>query len=68
MASEGSSGAVSEVHRLKQEIDRLNELQAKVLKSATYVGMTPDEATEYEVRRSRITQLVRELAMLTHAQ
>lgn len=53
------------VDRLKEEIDRLNQKQSRALKMATHVGMTPDEAQEYDARRSRITDLVRQLSMLT---
>ena len=32
-------------------MDKLTEEQAKALKLAIYVGMTPDEAQEYDNRR-----------------
>jgi 7-cyano-7-deazaguanine synthase in queuosine biosynthesis len=35
---------------------------------AVYVGMTPDEAKEYDDCRRRITQLIQELAALELAQ
>jgi hypothetical protein len=35
---------------------------------ATFLGMTPEEAKEYDNRRSRITRLVKQLAMLTKAE
>ena len=55
------------VHRLKQEIDRLKEVQSDALKSATYLGMTFDQARAYDERRNRITRLVQELSALTMA-
>ena len=55
---------VTAVHRIKQEIDRLTERQAHALKQATYVGMTPEEAKEYDQRRSEITKLLRQLEVL----
>jgi hypothetical protein len=49
---------------LKSEIDRLFELQRQALDRATYLGMTPQEATEMEARRKEITSLVNQLAQL----
>ena len=63
-----SSDTVSAVHELKQEIDRLTEEQAEALKSATYLGMTAEEAQEYDERRKNITRLIQQLAMLEKAQ
>jgi hypothetical protein len=54
------------VSRLRDEIKRLTHQQSESLK-ATSLGMTLDEAREYDERRSRITELVRELAELTSA-
>jgi hypothetical protein len=56
------------VQQLKREIDRLTQVQADALKSATFIGMTPDEAKEYDERRQKITELVKELALLEKAQ
>jgi len=53
---------------LKQEIDLLTEEQAEALKSATYLGMTAEEAQEYDERRKNITRLVQQLALLEKAQ
>ena len=62
------SNTVEAVHRVKQEIDKLTEEQVEALKQATFVGMTPDEAKEYDERRKRITVLVQQLATLEKAQ
>jgi hypothetical protein len=59
---------VAAVHRVKQQIDMLPQEQAKALKSATSIGMTPDEAKEYDERRTRITKLIHELELLEKAQ
>jgi hypothetical protein len=56
------------VQQLKREIDRLTQVQADALKSATFIGMTPDEAKEYDERRQKIRELVKELALLEKAQ
>lgn len=63
MASEKTDGA-GLIHRLRQEIETLNAEQGAALKRATFLGMTPEEATIYDNRRSRITRLVRRLAEL----
>ena len=64
MASSGSSETVAVAHRIKQEIDRLTDEQAKALRSATLTGMTPDQAREYDGRRKAITGLIRDLEVL----
>ena len=56
---------VSEMQRLKLEIDRLTALQVDALQHAIYVGMTFDEGEEYDQRRSEITRLTKELGALT---
>ena len=68
MMPSDSSDTVSAVHQLKQEIDRLTEEQTEALKSATYVGITAEEAQEYDERRKNITRLVKQLALLEKAQ
>lgn len=52
------------VHRVKGEIDRLTEQQSDALKRAIYLGMTTDEAKEYDERQRQITELVQELTLL----
>jgi hypothetical protein len=52
------------IHRLKEEIDRLTEQQTEALKTATYLGMTTDEAKEYEERKQTILKYVQDLKML----
>jgi len=42
----------------------LTEEQSKALKSATYLGMTPDQAKQYDARRKEITQLMQEFLRL----
>ena len=52
------------IHRLKEEIDKLTEQQTEALKMATYLGMTAEEAAEYDERRDRILQYVQDLKTL----
>ena len=61
------SDRMDAVRRLRQEIHRFTEEQANALKSATYLGMTPDEAKACEERRSRIIKLIHELEVLDKA-
>lgn len=68
MPVDDSSSTVRLVHRIKQEIDLLTEQQMEALKRATYLGMTTDEAKDYDARRKRIVELVQELSLLERAQ
>ena len=63
-----SSHTVEAIHRLKQEIDKLTEQQASSLQMAMHVGMTPDEAQEYDQRRKQILRYVHDLAVLEESQ
>ncbi len=60
----GPSETLQTIHRLKEEIDNLSAQQDEALKTATFLGMTTDEAKEYEQRRNLILQLVTDLEML----
>ena len=57
-----------EIQHLKQQIDTLNEAQAKALKQAAYVGMTRAEAKVCDERREEIKRLVAELSRLCEEQ
>jgi len=63
-----STNTLELIHTIKCEIDRLSEKQAEALKTATYLGMTPDEAKEYDERRERIAELVQQLQLLNESQ
>jgi hypothetical protein len=52
------------VRRLKAEIGRLTKKQADVLRVATQIGMTPDEAKQYDSRQTELVKLVDELRRL----
>jgi len=52
------------IERLTSEISRLSQQQTETLGMAALVGMTEDEAREFEQRRRTIGELVGELAML----
>lgn len=62
MADTGES-----VKRLKVEIDTLADEQAEALRSATYIGITPQQDKDYDDRRSRILSLMREVERLEKA-
>lgn len=56
-----TSDSVGAVQRLKQEIEKLTQEQREALKTATFVGMTPQQAQHYDARRQRITALFEQL-------
>jgi len=58
------SDTVSALQRLKQKIQVLTEEQSKALKSATYLGITPDQAKQEDERRKEITELMQEFLRL----
>jgi hypothetical protein len=68
MLDQGPVTTKTTIENLKAEIDLLTSQQTDALKMATFLGMTPEEAKDYDDRRSRITQLVKQLAMLTKAE
>lgn len=53
--------AAAKIPHMKADIDRLFTEQAKALKSATYLGMTPEEAKQCDERRKKITHLMKKL-------
>lgn len=59
-----TSQTTEAIHRLKEEIDKLTEQQTEALKMATYLGMTAEEAAEYDERRDRTLQYVQDLKTL----
>ena len=67
MHSTNPSDHESQVHRLKKEIDSLTKKQSEAIQSATYLGMTADEAKEYDSRRDQILKLVEQMRQLEKA-
>jgi len=55
------------VERMREELDTLTEKQLDFLRTATYLGMRPEDAKEYDERRSRIAQLMQAMAALETA-
>jgi hypothetical protein len=66
--SEDGTGTTATVHKIKERIDLLTEQQGQALKSATYLGMTPEEAQDYDQRRAEILKLVQQLETLEKSQ
>jgi hypothetical protein len=58
---------VPTIDRMKAEIDHLTGEQADALRTATYLGMTPEDTKEYDDRSSRITSLLQEVERLEAA-
>jgi len=67
MHSTNPSDHESQVHHLKKEIDSLTKKQSEAIQSATYLGMTADEAKEYDSRRDQILKLVEQVRQLEKA-
>ena len=55
------------IHHLKEEIVHLTKQQTEALQSATYLGMSPDEAKQYDARRGQILKRVEQLRELEKA-
>jgi hypothetical protein len=55
------------IHNLQHEIHCLTEKQTDAMETETFVGLTPAETKQYENRRARITELVRQLRLLEAA-
>jgi hypothetical protein len=51
------------IGQLKEKINRLAEEQRIAMERAVYLGMTPGEDKENEVRRKQLKQLVDELLL-----
>jgi hypothetical protein len=61
-------GPVTTIQRLKCEIEKLKRQQIEALKSAAFVRMTPAEATLYDDRIRRISELIQQLALREQGQ
>ena len=61
---EDASLSFIEIDAARQEIDDLRKHQSEAIRSATFIGMTTDEAKDYERRQVRIARLLRELMIL----
>jgi hypothetical protein len=61
MNSYDYSSSVDGTTGIRQEIDALKQQLDDALKTATFVGMTADEAKTYDARRQRLTSLVEQL-------
>ena len=53
------------LQHLTSEITRISDQQTEALRMAAFVGMTEEEAREYQQRRKRLSELVQEFAALT---
>lgn len=61
MNSYDHSTAVEGTTGIRQEIDALKQQLDDALKTATFVGMTLDEAKTYDALRQRLTFLIEQL-------
>jgi hypothetical protein len=52
------------IHLLQDEIHCLTEKQTDAMETATFIGLTSEETRQYEDRRARIIELIRQLRLL----
>ena len=64
ISMDAPSELVRAIHSIKKEIDRLTLEQSQALQEAVFMGMTPDEAKESEVRVDKIVELIAVLEQL----
>ena len=55
------------IHNLQRQIHCLAEEQTDAMETETFVGLTAEETQQYEERRTRIMELVRQLRLLESA-
>jgi hypothetical protein len=67
MNSYDTSNSVDMVERIRREIETLRKELSDALKTATFVGMTAEEAKAYDARRKQLTALVEQLSATKHA-
>jgi len=63
-----TTNPTSEIENLRQEIAQLKELQNEALRTAVFVGMSREEAGEYDARHARIVALTAQLRALPPVQ
>ena len=63
-----SDPLLSQIQRLKRQIQVLKEMQIGALTLATYVGMTPELKDDFDARRKQITELMNRLLRLQRSQ
>ena len=59
-----SSELITDIHLLKQEIERLIQEQNEALRSAAFIGISAEEAKAQDERRRRISELTRQLRQM----
>ena len=57
MAANDDSTSAQEARQLADELSELSHQQSEALQAATYLGMTKEQADEYEKRAGRISEL-----------
>jgi hypothetical protein len=62
-----AANPITEIENLRQEIAELKELQNEALRTAVFVGMSREEAREYDARHARIVALTAQLRALPPA-
>jgi hypothetical protein len=56
--------ALATIQQLEEEFEKHRQQQVKLLNTAVFKGMTPEELKEYEDRQKRISNLIERLGEL----
>jgi hypothetical protein len=64
MPSYDTPQSVDTIQGIRREIETLRQELSNALMTATYVGMTAEEAKTYDARRQRLTALIERLREL----
>lgn len=59
-----SSDRLERIQQLSERIERLRQEHSEALRTATFIGMTPEEAEAQDHRRQEITNLSQQLLYL----
>ena len=60
----GDASTSAAISRLKQEMDSLRQQQRDALDQATFVGMTSDEAIDFDERSDKVLRLLQQVSIL----
>jgi len=55
---------IAAIRRLREEMAQLRDHQSKALQASMYVGMTREQALDYDNRQQRIFHILRALTLL----
>jgi len=68
MAANDDTTSAKEAKQLADELSELSHQESEALQAATYLGMTQEQADEYEKRAARISELCKPLGKFRAAE